>query len=121
METRQGKMNQALYHPGPLVCCAPGPNLVLHPLADPQPILILHSPRRLFHPCPAPEGFIGEPRSLVSPFWGAQGSQWAPPLKSAWIYSLIYFSAPNKRQETGVGGNPWRRKGMEKQNRRAWR
>lgn len=82
----------------------------------PWPFLTLHSPPWLLHAHPALERFTRELQSLVSPFWEAQGSLWAPLLNSTWIHSLIHYHAPNKRPETGMGGNPWRRKGMEKQN-----
>lgn len=71
-------MNQALHHPGTWVHGTPGSNPALHPLADPQPIPILHLPRQFLHPHPTLEGFTGELQSLVSPFLGSAGLSGTP-------------------------------------------
>lgn len=97
--------------------------LILRPaalLAPTQPLIPWQPPWWLLHPCPAPEGFTRELQFLVSPSWGAQGPLILTLLKSASIHSSIYYSPCNQRQETGVGGNPRGRRGMEKENCRAW-
>lgn len=66
-------MNQALHRPSAWVRGTPGSDPALQPLEDPQPIPVLHSPRQLLHPHPAPEGFTGELQSPISPFLGSTG------------------------------------------------
>lgn len=50
---------------------------------------------------------------LAQPFLGS-------PVKICLDSQLALLQCSYKCQETGVGGNPWRRRGMEKQNCRAW-